>query len=289
MITKPMLAASVDSVEDIKFPVEATPKLDGIRCLKINGKALSRKFKDIPNHYVRGKLLELPDGLDGELVCPDKTFNEIQSLIMTEDGEPEFHYVVFDYVKDDVKKGYMDRLNDLLQLQLPNWVVPLLPIHVENLERLTFIEKNWLECGYEGVMIRSPSSPYKCGRSTMREGYLAKIKQFKDAEAVVTGFEEKLHNANEATKDELGHTKRSKHQANLIPAGTLGKFLVKDITTGAEFGIGTGMNDATRKEVWDNREKYLGKIVNYQYQPSGMKDKPRFPSFRGFRDPRDMS
>lgn len=36
-ITKPMLAGKCERPEDLRFPILATPKLDGIRCLKIVG------------------------------------------------------------------------------------------------------------------------------------------------------------------------------------------------------------------------------------------------------------
>lgn len=48
-ITKPMLAASLDSLDSVNFPVYVTPKLDGIRCLKVGGEIVSRSFKPIRN------------------------------------------------------------------------------------------------------------------------------------------------------------------------------------------------------------------------------------------------
>jgi DNA ligase-1 len=39
---KPMLATKCENPAALKFPVLATPKLDGIRCLKLGGKALTR-------------------------------------------------------------------------------------------------------------------------------------------------------------------------------------------------------------------------------------------------------
>jgi DNA ligase-1 len=49
-----------------------------------------------------------------------------------------------------------------------------------------------------------------------------------------------------------------------------------------------GLNDKLRQEIWDHQEKYLGAVIKYRYQPYGMKDRPRFPTFIGFRDVRDM-
>lgn len=290
LIKKPMLAQTCEDKSLIQFPVLATPKLDGIRCLVIDGKAVTRKFKDVPNDYIRRKIsLECSEGLDGEIMIPTATFNDISSAVMSEEGRPNFKFYVFDYVTDDLNKPYSKRMEELDALQVPDFVVKVLPVKVESLEELNALEERYLNGGYEGVMIRSMNSPYKCNRSTVKEGYLLKIKRFRDAEAIIVGFEERMHNENEATTDELGHTKRSSHKENMVPAGTLGDLLVKDVTSGIEFKIGTGFDDVLRSEIWSNREKYQGKLVKYKHQEAGKKDKPRFPVFLGFRDERDIS
>lgn len=275
-----MLAVAIEDVATLQYPLMATPKLDGIRCVIVNGQPLTRKLKPIPNKHVAAMLKTLPDGLDGELMCFGKTFNETQSLLMSEEGTPDFTYCVFDYIKDDT---YVGRINVLRHLTLPNWVKLVLPITVDNEQQLLALEEKILAASYEGVMLRAPSGPYKFGRSTLKEGYLLKLKRFKDSEAEIVGFEEKMKNNNLATKDELGYTKRSSHKANKVPTGTLGKLIVQDINSGVLFSIGTGFDDKLRKLIWKNKKKYKGKIVNYVYQDIGMKDKPRFPSFRGFR------
>jgi DNA ligase-1 len=290
MIEKPMLAATLQNIDKLNFPVLASPKLDGIRCLKVNGKALTRKFKPVPNKFIRDWLeSNLPDGIDGEIMIRNATFNEIQSGVMSMDGEPDFEYHAFDLVTANTEKPYSVRIIDLSLLPKNKRLIIVENRLIFNQQELDEFEAQCLTQGYEGVMVRHPCGPYKNGRATEREGYLSKIKRFSDSEAVVTGYEERLHNANEATIDELGHTKRSSHKANMIPDDTLGAFHVKDIHTGQEFKVSTGMDDALRKTIWQNRDSYIGKLVKYKYQPAGQKDLPRFPVFLGFRDERDMS
>lgn len=306
LIKKPMLAASMEnskgepmSFSDLKYPVGGTIKLDGIRCERTGGLTLSRSFKPIPNKYIQKRMNELTiDDLDGELTTYNedgsvRTFNEIQGDVMREDGEPNFRFQIFDYVKDDLNKGYFSRIQDLIaiQQQLPDFCELILPRLISNEAELLAYEEKAISEGHEGIMIRRVDGPYKCGRSTFKSQDLIKVKRFVDSEAVILGFEEKLNNENEATKDELGHTKRSSAKAGLVPAGTLGTLLVRDVHDGREFGIGTykGLKKEDLQEIWDNRSKYLGKIVKYQYQQVGTKDLPRIPSFQGFRDERDMS
>lgn len=40
--------------------------------------------------------------------------------------------------------------------------------------------------------------------------------------------------------------------------------------------------------AYEEFDKLLDKIVTYSYQDEGMKDKPRFPSFKGFRSKLDF-
>lgn len=290
MITRPLLAATLEDVNTLRFPVLATPKLDGIRVLKVDGKAVTRKFKPVPNTYIR-ELLEkhLPDGIDGEIMTPG-TFNDIQSKVMSFDGEPEFSFCAFDYVKDDLNKPYSERVSDMLKSikkKPPFDIVYLRPVQINSIEELLAFEEECLAQGYEGVMIRQPDSKYKCGRSTPKEQILMKLKRFLDAEAIVVGFEEKLHNDNIQERDEFGLAKRSSKKDGLVPANTLGSLIVEDQKTKVRFGIGSGFDDALKQEIWNNRDSYINKLVKYKYQSVGVKDAPRFPVFLGFRSKLD--
>jgi DNA ligase-1 len=301
LITKPMLSATLEATDlgALKYPAWVTPKLDGIRCLRKGGKTLSRKFLPIPNSYIQEVLAGLPDGLDGELMTKNtdgsyQEFNKIQSAVMSGDGAPSFDFCVFDYVSLSLTETYKERMVKLQALRLPDTCKKVLPVVVANeAEMLAFETKCLLE-GYEGIMLRTGDSPYKCGRSSLKQGWLLKLKRFQDSEAEIIGFEEQLHNDNEASVDELGHTKRSKSKENLIPAGTLGKFLVREIGEtpwkGKEFGVGSakGMDMHMRKDIWDNRDKYLGKIITYKYQEVGMLTLPRLPIWKGFRSRDDV-
>lgn len=291
MITKPMLSGKVDDVRHLTYPIAATPKLDGIRCLMVDGKLVSRTFKPIKNDHIRTTLeAVLPDGLDGELMS-GTTFQDCTSAVMTKAGEPEFHFYVFDYVTDSLTKPYMDRMQDLKDWHEENnhpniklWT----PVILNSVEELNEYEVHCLNYGYEGVMVRSLTGPYKCGRGTLREGYLLKIKRFDDAEAVVVGYEELMHNDNEAKKDAFGRTERSSHKENKRPAGVLGKLILKHPETGIEFGCGTGFDAAQRKKLWENPDELLGKLVKYKSFNIGVKEAPRHPVFLGFRDKEDM-
>lgn len=293
---KPMLAEHADMTK-IKFPVMASTKLDGIRAVVLNGKLLSRSLKPIKNKYTRS-LFEKPEyeGLDGELIVGSPTdpkcFNKTTSGVMTEEGEPNVHYYVFDQIPEysgqPENTPFKSRFNDLQESMPMEHVVLVQQKLVWNLPELEEFEKQCLKQGYEGVIIKDLNSPYKYGRSTLREGYMLKIKRYKDAEARILSVEELLSNTNEATRDELGKVKRSNHKSGMVPQDTLGSLVVQDLKTGVQFNIGTGFDEELRDTLWKNKSRIIGKIVKYKYFDYGSIDKPRHPVFLGFRDEEDM-
>lgn len=290
-ITKPMLAGKCERPEALSFPLLATPKLDGIRCLKLGGRALTRSFKPVSNRFVREWIeANLPDGLDGELVVKGATFSETAGHVGRAAGEPDFTFAVFDYVDGALDRPYAERMADLERLPAFGRVDKVLPVRLETQDELAAYEERCVGEGYEGVMIRTPHSPYKCGRSTGREGYLLKIKRFEDDEAVVLGTYEGMSNHNPAERDAFGRTKRSLAQAGMVGRGELGGFVVRHAGTGVEFRVGYNhvLGGIDRATLWERRHELVGRLVKFRHQPSGAKEAPRFPKFLGFRDPWDL-
>lgn len=292
---KPMLASPADLTK-LSYPVLVSPKLDGIRCLISDGVALSRSLKPIPNQYVQDWVKRRSDeleGLDGELIVGSPTapdvYNVTQSGIMSAEGRPHFLFYVFD-VWDTPTVPYNERRryeSEVEDNQLGRLVF-LYQYRCLNEQEVLFYEQWFTEQGYEGVMIRDPNGLYKYGRSTVKEGYLLKLKRFEDSEAEIIGLEELMHNGNTLEQDNLGHAKRSSHKAGLHRGGTLGALRVRDIHTGVEFAIGTGFSASQREDYWAQGDKLLGQIARYKYLSVGVKKAPRHPVFLGFRDKRDM-
>lgn len=282
MTFKPMLASPAN-LDIVKFPVLASPKLDGIRCVVHEGQAKSRMLKPIPNHYVR-ETLSSPGvhNLDGEIVTFTDgkldDFNTTQSKVMSQDGEVEdFVFYAFDHFGSPALPFAERHLRvpyatDRYQRKLPHELV-------QNLEDLHKLCEQHIQLGYEGTMIRSPNGLYKFGRSTAREQGLLKIKRFHDAEAVVVGLTELMRNGNEATTNALGRTERSSHKANMIPSGTMGTIVAN--WNGVEFEIGTGYTQQQRQEYWHSLKP--GTKITFKYQELSKYGVPRFPVFLGIR------
>ena len=105
--------------------------------------------------------------------------------------------------------------------------------------------------GAEGLMLRQPGSNYVAGRS----GTLLKVKSFRDAEAVVVGYE----------------AGKGRHN------GRTGSLLC-ELPGGKRFNVGTGLTDADR-----GTPPPVGTTVTFQYQELSEDGIPRFPSYRGVR------
>ena len=290
---KPLLSCEV-SLDKIRLPVFISTKLDGLRAVVIDSVVYSRSLKPIRNKYVQ-KLFGKPEynGMDGELVVGDvyakDVFQKTTSGVMSAEGEPDVKFYVFDICNRPEETFTARRFilhNKLKNLPSDSKVVMLQQHYVETLYDLQqYLEDERIKGG-EGLICRSPSGIYKYGRSTPKEQLSIKLKFFEVGEFEVIGFEERMHNTNEVTTNELGYKERSSCKENLIPMNTLGSLVLKYGDT--EFRCGTGFSDAQRKEIWENKESYLGKLASIRYMSVGQIMLPRIPSFHGFRDKDDM-
>lgn len=287
---KPMLSASLDDVDitSLKYPFLVSPKIDGIRCLIKDGNPTTRNMKPIRNKHVLKYLTGLP-ALDGELVVGSPTdalcMNNTQSGIMSFEGEPDFHYYVFDDL--EVQGNFCLRAASAqgkvlaLGMDRVSFVGHDEIYSAADLERY---EAEVLQLGYEGVMLRAPDGPYKYGRSTLRESYLLKLKRFIDGEAVVVSLEEAMENMNPLTKDALGRAKRSSHQENKEGKGMIGAIWAQSAQYGLMRLAPGVMNHIYRQRYWNNQGHIIGRTVSWRAFGYGMKDTPRFPRFYGFRE-----
>jgi DNA ligase-1 len=308
-------------LSSLRYPLLASEKIDGWRCLVADIEwaranipcepkhreyfdsaqhciALSASLKPISNWFVQRKL-DQPElhGLDGELTASDK-FNETSSAFASYAGEPSFSFQIFDLF-DKPNDQFESRLLMLRLRHLPSlgdnvdlFRLPQLP--VDNPEDLSIVLEDVLDSQGEGVITRDPSGLYKFGRATERQQWMLKHKPFVDAEAVVVGVEELMHNENDPEVSQLGLQKRSHHQAGKVPGGKLGALVCIEVVhwdqdlnyipdSAPRFRIGTGFDDATRHLLWAQRNELFGRIVKFKSMQHGALDAPRHPVFLGFR------
>jgi DNA ligase-1 len=194
----PMLALDFNKRGDaIKFPCYAQEKLDGVRCLAIQGKGLySRQGKKFPHmESIASESDALPPGtiLDGELYSDTLTFQEIVGLVKKETllpkDLPKMKHI-FLWVYDTIREGsYTDRkkwLEDLFTKKFNH--LRLLPTEeCKDIEDVHRLHAKYVEEGYEGLILRNKAGPYKVG---FRSKDLQKYKEFQDDEFTVIGFTE---------------------------------------------------------------------------------------------------
>lgn len=288
-VMKPMLAFTVQDKAKLRFPYLVSAKLDGIRCLIVNGQVLSRSFKPIRNLFIVSQLRGL-DNLDGELIVGEPNSGDVLNRttrgVMSEAGEPEFQYHVFDTL-DDLHLPFEQRL---AKIPAHPRIVPVQHTPVCTLNDLNQLEAQVLADGYEGLILRNAGSPYKCGRSTLTENALGKLKTFQDGELMVNHVLEGSTNINVPAKDAFGRTVRSKHQDGMLPNNQVGTIAGHDCKTGQYLEISPGkMTQDQRRYYWIAKDHIIGKIVKYKSFAYGSIDAPRFATFQAFRDPEDMS
>lgn len=293
MTFKTMLAGKADPAK-LQFPLYASPKLDGVRAHIIDGVVVSRNLIPFRNPGIQKRFGKKKyNGLDGEFMVGDPTHPEAfrqTGLLNSHGGDcSEVKLHVFDTFRNPMAPFY-GRLEvaTMMAVENPHDLAIVSHEIIASHQDLEVYEGQCLAAGYEGVMLRDIHGPYKYGRSTTNEGFLLKVKRFEDSEAEIIGYEELFHNANEKTLVRNGKAVRNTRKEGKVATGKLGAFQVRDCKTGIEFWIGSGFTDAERVELWKDPGAHNFKLIKYQYFPSGGKDKPRFPTFKGFRDRSDI-
>jgi DNA ligase-1 len=254
-------------------------------------------------------------GMDGEFAAQLETHSDLcrmtTSAMNSIEGEPWLLWHLFDYVTPETKDlPYHKRSVALFeQVQQIKRDHPDLAAHLKIVKgyecshpaMLHHFEKEWLEAGYEGVILRDPYGTHKQGRSTVREGGLLRIKRFVDFEFIVHTVIEGDENLNEAQTNELGRTFRTSHQENKVPNGMIGTVvgtILEDVMDGSRVLFSKGqdvtvsagcMTHDQRREWWNDGGRKLKAVVSKaKFFPKGIKDKPRFATWQGFRLREDM-
>lgn len=312
----PMLAATAPELTALRFPIGVTGKVDGVRATCRLGKPHTRKLKLFPNRYFNHMFAMAADagfnldGIDGEIITDtDGVFvpgasnylcNRTTSAVMTVAYTPKLRWYLFDIQPTPEngvsptatfreRRAHLQRMMD--EGRLPDWC-ELVPYAVcRSPEQIEQVERRWvLGDGLEGLVLRDLNAPYKFGRSTAKEQGLLRVTAWATAEALIIGAREAFENTNEGIRNEAGFLERSSTVDAKKALGRLGAWELRDVMTGVEFDCGTGFDHDMGKKFWEEREMHIGQsFVTYRFKPAGVKDKPRFPSFKAIRSPLDMS
>lgn len=288
---RPLLACNApENLNTLAYPLISSPKLDGIRCLIKGGVAYSRTLKPIRNNYIQ-YMIGRPEfnGLDGELIVGDPTAADCMRVtnsgVMSFDGEPDFKFFVFD-IWDRPGIQYHEALSCLIDKPKYPYIEILSQQWCHKTADVEAHEQSVVTAGYEGLILRRPNGLYKYGKSTLKEGYLLKLKRYAQDEAVVVGVRPWQRNDNDPDFNAIGYTHRSQTKAGKVNLPLLGALVVMGVYNDMQitFNIGTGFTPPEREYLWSIRDKLIGKIVTYKFFPGGSAYCPRHPVFVSFRD-----
>jgi len=306
---KPYLACNgtPDLDTEIDYPIYVSAKLDGVRALAIDGIMYTRAglpFKDCVQQRFKIILEEAKQRgvvLDGELYNHYISFQQITSACSHEDKVECLRLYVFDCVSLVEWFGLSGTTYNLRRDAYLNicqeidprcrYIVPVEHCICNTKDEVITIHNQMLESGYEGTMLRPPNGLYKHNRSTAKEKDLRKFKPFETIDCVIVGFKQKARLTEEAKatitdKDKFGRSKRGHRKGDrefVEELGAIGELYEVEGTAKQCFA-GFTKNSSVRTEItWENREEYVGRHVEVEYQSVGMLDVLRLPRIVRFR------
>lgn len=204
-VKKPMLCKVYDPDDSKSQNIKwlASKKLDGVRAFIYmrDGKlyTASRGGQDydiaatyiLQDEYLNALFEKYPNLiLDGEIYKHGWNLQKISGLCRLEELHEDHKQLKFHcYDIVDETKPFKERLIFLQSLiPLANSKLVILDhVNVEGNESINELHDKWVAEGYEGLVLRDPDQPYKCGG---RDRRMQKVKRFTDAEFKVIGFSE---------------------------------------------------------------------------------------------------
>jgi DNA ligase-1 len=231
-------------------------KYDGVRAIW-DGKTLrfrSGRAVSAPEWF----LAKLPrERLDGELWLGRGRFESLSGIVRkTEPGDDEWRQIK--YMIFELPEGpgmFSERAHRIKEIVAKaNWpqLIAVEQFRITDRAELKRKLDEVVRGGGEGLMLHLAAAPYITGRSDV----LLKVKPLQDTEAMVI---EQIPG-------------KGKYQ------GMLGALRVKT-PQGKIFQIGTGFNDATRKNP-----PTIGTMITYTYRGLTKTGLPRFPSYLRVRE-----
>ena len=242
---KPFLAPNQEVVvHELPYPLLASYKLDGVRSIFKDGRMISRSLKDIPNERLQEKFKKLKECtkteprlipiLDGELLAKSLPFNDLSGLVRTFDREPpdDLFFYMFDMVVENkFEEPFIDRLKRVEKIATlyPELirVIPQRLVTTSEEAKAYFYEA--VEDGCDGLILRHPMGRYKCGRGTIKEGLIYKLKPYISMDARIIGIKQatKVDPKAEKKINELGYSETSKKKSDRVPIDKASCFIVK--------------------------------------------------------------
>ena len=268
---KPMLAHKYEDYKaKLTYLVNVQPKLDGIRCIVKSDGMWTRNGKQIisaPHIFesLKHHFLANPDLiLDGELYYKDRNnFNTICSLVKKtkpnsqdlEESKKLIQYWIYDVPS---KSGRFDIRKVTLYEFYHDEHIVMVETHLAQSEADMLCKySEYIEQGYEGLMIRTLSGDYENKRSKT----LLKYKTFEDDEFEILDVYE--------------------GQGRLT--GMVGQMLFK-IKSGTMFFSTVNGTQEYLTELWSQKQELIGKKATVKYFELTVDGIPRFPKVVGIRD-----
>ncbi len=289
MFKSPMLAETVEKAADYRYPAYVSEKLDGVRCVIIDGVLYSRTnhaFK--PNVQERFAPIaqaakECSLILDGELYFENDDFGSLMSVLSSDIATLEakkLRFYCFDAIAKDEWESdspatpFVLRYGRYIRVA-GEWdpeqklMVPVKQTLCTAPEDTQMLFDEVTSRNGEGVMIRDPEAPYRFDRSKA----IVKLKHWLSAEATVVAIHQQACPVKyaEEIKEENGKQQGYKLTAGSVTVKILpGQPLPADALQNATFCGCEGVDSvALRKHFWESREQLIGKTVEFQYLKGG--------------------
>jgi len=195
--------------------------------------------------------------LDGELYNHGVKFQKLISMVKRDEAKKDsstVQYNIYDmFDLNNLKLNFLQRFGILYKIiKNLNSIQLVETFKIYSPDEVTKYHKEMTDKGYEGIMVRNADGLYQQDKRSVD---LQKVKDFLDEEFLVTGVE--------------------------TGKGRFNGMAIFQLTTkeGAEFAAMPRGTEQERKDMWVNKDKYVGEMMTVRFfeWSSSKPSVPRFP------------
>jgi len=301
---KPMLACNIN-IADVKLPMMGSLKMEGVRAEFTPDGLYTRPLKRFNNSWVEIHFAPIAEYcransvyMEGEIYIHGKDFSTISSICRRsahpDTGSLQVH--IFDmYTPHLPFEPFSERFNKLVKIveEIDDNSIFFAPqFDMQSHEHIAESYQSALDDGFEGFVLKSPTGRYKKGRGTKNEQIFARLKPEETFDGIVVDIIERKENLCESEINELGRLSKRQDKSKKASTGLAAVAVVQsnEFSKPVRVSLTRGIKDysetsasASRAEIWQNKDDYIGKNIRFVgFRIAGM-ELPRSPRFDAWR------
>jgi len=292
---KPMLLSNDEfNMEDLDYTnIYESRKRDGVRVEISNKQLLNRSLKVLRNVKIQEFFKEVYEDLPNDVILDAEVYSntlpcrEIAGICNSDEHDVPADLKLYIFGMFHETMEFDERLFRLKEIESKYLKGDRYKIinqnKVHSAQEAMELYDKYISEGFEGAVLMVGNKTYKEGRVTIKQHIGFKIKPHKETDLPIIGVTERFLNLNESQTNELGRS----YKRNTVDAkeGTgIAATFICEMPNGETTRVSINGNESYRRDIWKNKNDYIGKYAVVKSMAYGEKTRLRHPRLLSIKE-----